>query len=125
MESINVVVDDEEIGALKNGEKSQPADTPLEASGLITGTFKPPSSPQDEQASPSQVPSPQKAVLIENPARNSNCSQDELDPPDLPKEPLSCVKLNHPQRQLIRDINEGLQLRNIVVNQVSYTCYLS
>jgi len=85
----------------------------LEAFGLITGTIKPPHSPQDEQASPSKEVVP------------TNSSQDELDPADLPKEPSSRVKRNHPQRQLIGDINEGIQLRNRVVNQVSYTCYLS
>jgi hypothetical protein len=36
----------------------------------------------------------------------------------------SRVKLNHPHRQLLGDVNKGLQLRNRLVNQVSYNCYL-
>jgi len=97
----------------------------LEASGLIIGTVKPPSFPRDEQASHPQVTSPQEAMPTQNPTRNSNSSQDELDPSDRPKESSSRVKPNYPRRQLIGDFNENLQLINRVVNQVSYTCYLS
>jgi hypothetical protein len=60
-----------------------------------------------------------------NPARDSISSQDELDIVNLPKELSSRVKLNHPHKQLLGEVNEGLQLRNRVVNKVSYNCYLS
>jgi len=125
MESINVVVDDEETGSLSKGEKSQPIDTSLESSSPVIGMVKPPPSPQDEQVSPPQITSPQEAVPTENLALDSDSSQDELDAAHPPKEPSSCVKLNHPQKQLLGDFNEGLRLRNRVVNQVSYNCYLS
>jgi len=98
MESINVVVDNEETGSLSKGETSQPPNTPFEPSDLITGIVKHPSSLQDEEASPPQVTSPQEDVPTKNPARNTNSSQDELDPADLPKEPSSHIKLNHPRR---------------------------
>jgi hypothetical protein len=68
-----------------------------QASNLITGIVKPPSL-QDGEASPPQVTSPQEDVPIENLAKNTNSSQDELDPADLPKEPSSRIKLNHPRR---------------------------
>jgi hypothetical protein len=64
-------------------------------------------------------------VSDENPARNYDSSQDELDAVNHPKEPSSRVKLNHQHKQLLGDVNEGLRLRNRVVNQVSYNCYLS
>jgi hypothetical protein len=63
----------------------------LELYSSVTGMAKPPPSPHDEQAFP-----PQEAVPTENPARDYDSSQDELDAIDPPKEPSSCVKLNHP-----------------------------
>jgi hypothetical protein len=60
-----------------------------------------------------------------NQAGESTLSQEELSIVNLPKESSSCVKLNHPQKHILRDVNEGIQLRNRVVNQVSYSCYLS
>jgi hypothetical protein len=58
MKSINVVVDDEETESLSKGDISQPTDTSLESSSSVTGVVKPPSSPQNEQATPPQVTSP-------------------------------------------------------------------
>jgi hypothetical protein len=60
-----------------------------------------------------------------NSARDFISSQDELDAVNLPKEPSSRAKRNHPYKQLLGDVTEGLRLRNRVVNQVSYNCYLS
>jgi len=57
-----------------------------------------------------------------NSARDFISSQDELDAVNLPKEPSSRAKRNHPYKQLLGDVNEGLRLRNRVVNQVSYNC---
>jgi hypothetical protein len=90
----------------------------LDSSSALT--VKPPPPPQDEQ-----VTLPQEVVFTLNPARDSISSQDELDIFNLPKEPSSRVKLNYPHKQLLGDRNEGIQLRNRVVNQVSYNCYLS
>jgi hypothetical protein len=47
-------------------------------------------------------------VSTQNPAKDSISSQDELDVVNLPKEPSSHVKPNHPYKQLLRDVNEGL-----------------
>jgi hypothetical protein len=90
----------------------------LESSSAVIVSVKPPP-PQAEQATP------QEAVSTPNPARESISSQDEFDVANLSKEPSSHVKLNHPHKQLLGDVNEGPQLRNKVVNQVSYNCYLS
>lgn len=47
-------------------------------------------------------------------------------------EPTSWVNLNHPSRLLLRNLNEGRQLRsriinpfNEVANQMTYNCYLA
>jgi hypothetical protein len=98
----------------------QPIDAPLESSSVVTVLVKPLAPPQDEQATP-----PQEVVSTENPVKDSISSQDELDTVNLPKEPSSHVKLYHPYKQLLGYVNEGLRLRNRVVNQVSYNCYLS
>jgi hypothetical protein len=92
----------------------------LDPSSAATVSVKPPSPPQGEQVTP-----PQQAVSTQNPARDSIFSQDELDVVNLPKEPSSRVKPNHPYKQPLGDVNEDLRLRNKVVNQVSYNCNLS
>jgi hypothetical protein len=56
MESINVVVDDEEAGALSKGENPLPTDTPVESSSPITRTVKSPSPPKDKLIIPANTP---------------------------------------------------------------------
>jgi len=59
-------------------------------------------------------------------------SNQDPEPINPPKEPASWVKLNHPSRQLLGNLNEGRRLRsriinpfNEVANQVTYNCYLA
>lgn len=40
-------------------------------------------------------------------------------------EPASRLRLNHPEENILGDLNKGKRLRSRVINQVSYTCYLS
>jgi hypothetical protein len=58
-------------------------------------------------------------------------SDQDPEPINPPIEPASWVKLNHPSRQLLGNLNEGRRLRirvinpsNEVANQVTYNCYL-
>jgi hypothetical protein len=118
MESINVVIDDEEVDRPSNGEENQ-----LASVEITDGTT------DNDKASPSvsldQPPSPLTALDT-----TSSTSKDEDAPANPPK--LSWVKHNHPPQQLLGTIDEGRRLRSRVIqpnselaNQVSYNCYLA
>jgi hypothetical protein len=67
------------------------------------------------------------------PTKETDPTSDQDPEPINPlKELASWVKLNHPSRQLLGNLNEGRQLRsriinlfNEVANQVTYNCYLA
>jgi hypothetical protein len=109
MESINVIIDDEEIEAPSMGVENQPisAKLPIPSADVIKTSTS----------------------TQETPGTTTSASEDEDNPTNPPKR--SWVKLNHPPQQLIRSIEEGRRLRNKVIqpssevaNQVSYNCYL-
>jgi hypothetical protein len=125
MESINVVIDDEEVGSLSKGEK--PLSSPIESANPSADPVKT-FSPQ-EQLVISSTAVPSQDPLETVPSGNIASAFEDVDPP---KEPSSHVKLNHPSEQLLGDLNEGIRLRNRVVNpldevanQVTYSCYLA
>lgn len=41
------------------------------------------------------------------------------------KEPFSWIKHNHLKENIIGKLDEGMGLRNRVINRVSYVCYFS
>jgi hypothetical protein len=82
----------------------------------------PPISPTAEDVLPDVVPTEET-----NPT--SDQDSELLNPPI---EPASWVKLNHPSRHLLGNLNEGRRLRsriinptNEVANQVTYNCYMA
>jgi len=114
-ESINVVIDDE-IGAHSKDETSY-AVVELVSIPLISPTTT------------NVLPNSTDAVPTDeiDPTSNQN---PELINPSI--EPASWVKLNHPSRQLLGNLNEGRRLRsriinpsNEVANQLTYNCYLA
>jgi hypothetical protein len=118
MESINVVIDDEEIEAPSSGEENQlnSVELPVTSTDII-------------KTSPSVSPaeSLSTSTTLDTIA---NASKDEDTPANPPKQ--SWVKLNHPPQQLLGTVDEGnrlrnrvIQLKSTVVNQVSYSCYLA
>jgi hypothetical protein len=114
MESINVVVDDEEDERPSSSEESQ-LNTVEPAQADCTK-----SSPN---MSPEKSPSPTTSDTT------SCTSEDEDISANQPKQ--AWVKHNHPPQQLLGTINEGCRLRSRVIqpnsevaNQVSYSCYL-
>jgi hypothetical protein len=118
MESINVVIDDEEVERPSSGEENQLVS--VEVTGGSTDNIK--GSPS---VSPDEPPSPPTASDTA-----SSASEYEDTPTDPPKR--SWVKHNHPPQQLLRTIDEGRRLRRRVIqptsevaNQVSYSCYLA
>jgi hypothetical protein len=125
MESINVVINDEEVGASSKGEEIQliPEELPIPSADMI----KPSTSTQETHVIPSAAKSlPDPPVVV----TSASTSEDEDEPTNPPKR--SWVKLNHPSQQLIGNLEEGRQLRNKVIqpsgevaNQVSYNCYLA
>jgi hypothetical protein len=118
MESINVVIDDEEIQRPISREENQldsvdvsAAPTDIIKSSPNVSLDEPPSSPTTSDITPTT-------------------SEDEDTPANPPKR--SWVKHNHPPQQLLGTIDEGRRLRSRVIqptsevaNQVSYSCYLA
>jgi hypothetical protein len=108
MESINVVVDDEEVERPRSKEESQLNSTA--PSDIIE------SSPNESfSTAPETTPT---------------TSKDEDTPVDSSRK--SWVRLNHPPQQLLGNLDEGRRLRSRVIqpasevaNQVSYSCYLT
>lgn len=45
-------------------------------------------------------------------------------PKMITKEPASLLQLNHPEENILGNLNEGKKLRSHVINKLSYTCYL-
>jgi hypothetical protein len=115
MESINVVVDDEEDEGPSSSEESQlntvePAPTDCTKSSL--------------NISPEKSPSPTASDTT------SSTSEDEDISSNQSKQ--AWVTHNHPPQQLLGTVNEGRRLRSRVIqpnsevaNQVSYSCYLA
>jgi len=118
MESINVVIDDEEVERPSSREENQ-IDS-VDSSATSTDTIKAsPSMPPDESPS---YPTTSDTTPI--------TSEDEVTSANPPKQ--SWVKNNHPSKQLLGTIDEGRRLRSKVIqptsevaNQVSYSCYLA
>lgn len=98
MESINVVIDDEEVKAPSEGEENQliSAELPVPSADVIK------TSPG--MSSVESLPAFDTAV---------SAFEDEDNPTNPPKR--SWVKLNHPPQQLFRSIEEGRRLRNRVI----------
>jgi hypothetical protein len=132
-ESINVVIDDD-IGAQNKGEIPQ---STLEALSSPTDDVSKPSSSAIDHisippVSPTAADVPLNStdvVLTEEIDPTSNQDPEPINPP---KEPASWVKLNHPSRQLLGNLNEGRRLRSRIINppnkvdnQVTYNCYLA
>jgi hypothetical protein len=118
MESINVVIDDEEVERPSSREENQ-----LASVEVIDRTT------DNDKASPSVSPDEPPSPLTASDTTSST-SEDEDTPANPPKR--SWVKHNHPPQQLLGTIDEGRRLRsrviqpdNEVANQVSYSCYLA
>jgi hypothetical protein len=118
MESINVVIDDEEVERSSSREEDQ-IDS-VDPSAASTDTVK---------ASPSMPPneSPSSPTTLDT---TPTTFEDEDTPANPPKR--SWVKNNPPPQQLLGTIDEGRRLRSRVIqptsevaNQVSYSCYLA
>jgi len=127
MESINVVIDNEEVGESSKGEEIQsiPTELPIPSADMIEPFASPQETPAISSAAESLLDP--HSVTSEN---TSSASKDEDEPTNPPKR--SWVKLNHPSQQLIGTLEEGHRLRNRViqpssgvVNQVSYSYYLA
>jgi hypothetical protein len=118
MESINVVIDDEEVERPSSGEENQLVSVEV-TDGSTDNIKASPSVPPDEPPSPPTASD-----------TTSSASEDEDTPADPPKQ--SWVKHNHPPQQLLGTIDEGCRLRSRVIqatsevaNQVSYSYYLA
>jgi hypothetical protein len=114
IESINVVVDDEEIQRPISMEEKQLDST--EPSAAPTDIINP--SSKESHSSPTTSDT------------TPTTSEDEDTPANPPKQ--LWVKHNHPPQQLLGNIDEGHRLRSRVIrptsevaNQVSYSCYLA
>jgi hypothetical protein len=125
MESINVIIDDEEIEASSKGQKIQPIPTELPIPP--TNMIKPSTSPQE---TPGMSPAAESFLVLTTSDTTVSAFEDEDIPTNPPKR--SWAKHNHPTQQLIGTLEEGCQLRNRVIqastevaNQVSYNCYLA
>jgi hypothetical protein len=117
MESINVVVDDEEVQRPINKEEKQldSAEPSAAPTDIINPSLK---SPDESPSSPTTSDT------------TPTTSEDEDTPANPPKR--SWVKHNHPPQQLLGNIDEGRRLRSRVIqptsevaNQVSCSCYLA
>jgi hypothetical protein len=133
MESINVVIDDD-IGAQSKGEIPQ---FTLEALTSPTNDVSKPSSSAVDHISIPPVssttadvpPDSTDAVLIKETDPTSDQDPEPINPS---KKHASWVKLNHPSRQLLGNLNKSRWLRsriinlsNVVNNQVTYNYYLA
>jgi hypothetical protein len=102
MESINVVIDDEEVGASSKGEEIQPIpeEQPIPSADMIM----PSSSTQENPVIPSAVESLPDSPVILTFENTASASEDEEEPTNPPKR--SWVKLNHSSQQLIGNLEE-------------------
>jgi hypothetical protein len=91
MESINVVIDDEEIEASSKGEEIQPI--PEELPTPSADIVKPSSSTQETLVIPSAADSPPDPPVNVTSGNNASASEDEDESTNPPKRSL--VKLNH------------------------------
>jgi hypothetical protein len=117
MESINVVIDDE-IRAHSKGEISQSTlETLLSHTGNVSETsssaVEPVSIPPISHTAADVLPDTTDAVPTEDTNPTSDQDSEPINPPI---EPASWVKLNHPSRQLLGNLNEGRRLRNKIIN---------
>jgi hypothetical protein len=128
MESINVVIDDEEVERPSSREENQ-----LDSvDPLVTSIDIIKASPSVPPAESPSTPTTSDTI--------ANASKDEDTPANPPKRSWvklnppkrSWVKLNPPPQQLLGTIDEWHRLRNRVIqptsevaNQVSYSCYLA
>jgi hypothetical protein len=101
MESINVVVDDEEVQRSVSKEEKQ-LDS-VDSSAAPTDIIEPP-----PNVSPDESPSSPKASDT-----TLTTSEDEDTSANPPK--LTWVKHNHPPQQLLGTIDEGRRLRSRVI----------
>jgi hypothetical protein len=120
MESVNVVIDDESTTDQSEGEQAEILKTTDQNEGEKAGLLKEPTG-STEIVSENIPDTNQTEEEIEEKSATSQSPNSII----IAKEPSSRVKLNHPQDNLLGTINEGQRLRSRVVNQVSYSCYLS
>jgi hypothetical protein len=118
MESINVVVDDEEVQRPFSREEKQLDSTA--SSAAPTNIIKPSSNESPDESPSSPMTSNTTLTTFE----------DEDTPANRPKR--SWVKHNHPPQQLLGNIDERCRLRSRVIqptgevaNQVSYSYYVA
>jgi transposase InsO family protein len=118
MESINVVIDDEEVERPSSREENQ-----LASVEVTNGTTD-----NDKASSSVTLDKPPSPLTASD--TTSSTSEDEDTTANPPK--WSWVKHNHPLQQLLGTIDEGRRLRSRVIqpnsevaNQVSYSCYLA
>jgi hypothetical protein len=112
MESINMIIDDEEIEASGKGEEIQPIPTELPIPS--TDMIKPSTSPQE---TPGMSPAVESLLVPTTSNTTVSASEDEDIPTNPPKR--SCVNHNHPPQQLIGTFEEGRRLRNRVIQPSS------
>jgi hypothetical protein len=98
MESINVVIDDEEVEAPSSGEENQlnSAELPVTSADVVK------TSPSLSPAESLSTPTTSDTI--------ASASEDEDTPPNPPKR--SWVKLNHPPQELLGTVEERRRLRN-------------
>lgn len=127
MESINVIIDDEEVRSPNNSEKTLSFLEELHSP--IADIVKPSSSTQETPViSLAAIPPPDPPKIVPS-GETTSVSKDKDEPTNPPRR--SWVKLNHPSRKLIGNLDECCCLRNRVIqpldevaNQVTYSCYL-
>jgi hypothetical protein len=114
MESINVVVDDDEVQRPINMEEKQ------------LNSAEPSTTPTDI-INPASKESPDESPYLDTTPTTSEDEDTRANPPK-----QSRVKQNHPPQQLLGNIDEGHRLRSRVIqptsevaNQVSFSCYLA
>lgn len=109
MESINVVVDD----AFSEGES---VENVVDLDDLSDDQG--PTTEVKEQSIPKSPQSPKGIdISIKDPSPSEQTK--------LPREPSSRVKSNHPKINIIGDLDEGMRLRKRVLNNLTYTSYVS
>jgi hypothetical protein len=121
MESINVVINDETTTA-NLGDEVPHVDG--EQAGL-SETIPAPLSPNVSTASSTLPPDAEDELMSSSPDVENELLPMPHAPTKASPVPSSRVKLNHLKEDMLGNFNEGLRLRNRVVNQVSHSCYLS
>jgi hypothetical protein len=121
MESINVVIDDETT--TENLEDEVPH-VKGEQAGLSDTVHAPPSS-NVSIASSTLSPDAEDEIMSRSLAVEDELMPMSHAPNRVSPVPSSRVKLNHPREDMLGNVDEGLRLRNRVLNQVSHSCYLS